>query len=73
MTHHVLSHSFYIEDIVAMVQRVYAGRVRFRRNGAASLASALTRSAATPAVCRSCACIRIVAGWCWPSDACSFR
>jgi glyoxylase-like metal-dependent hydrolase (beta-lactamase superfamily II) len=29
MTHHVLSHSFYIEDIVGMIRRVYAGRVRF--------------------------------------------
>ena len=41
MSHHVLSHSFYIEDIVAMVRRVYAGRVRFH-DGTAQLATGIT-------------------------------
>jgi len=31
MCHHVLSHAFNVEDVLQMVRKVYAGRVRFHR------------------------------------------
>ena len=41
MCHHVLNHAFNVEDVVQMVRRVYAGRVRFHR-GDAELAPGVT-------------------------------
>lgn len=41
MCHHVLSHAFNVEDVVQMVRKVYAGRVRFHR-GDAELAPGVT-------------------------------
>ena len=66
MCHAGLRGPFEEEDVVAIVRKLFAGRVVFH-DGAEELAPGLrcTTSAATRKACRWCGCGRSAAGWCW--------
>ena len=61
-----------VDDVVALVKNLYAGRVKFH-DGEGTVAPGVTvhLSAAIPAACRSCASTPRVAPWCWQATRCT--